>query len=458
MNGPLSRRRLLAAAGILVGGAALGSGARIWDDRRRYGDLPAHKEIFLLTGEEISVGDQRRHFAEAWSRQANLALPGSPPARISVQLVELEGTTDQQFSEIAAAAQTGDHRYDVVNVDVAWMASLISYGYLAPFPEAGLRKVRQADLYEKAWKTTVRSDGGHTTCYGLPFASNVPLLFYRKDLVENPPGTFEEAVKMGQEVLASPKKRGALNDGAVAYVGQFDDYEGLSVNALEAIWSGGGDHITLDANCVAALNHLVGEYRAGHIQGDNEKGSLERFREGGAVFLRNWSYAYHQLVNAPAFKRPGDEGTNLGVVALPWPGVLGGQNLAVTGGSPLRDAAADFVVWMTSAERVGQTFVCGGYGSPWHPSYAHTGRRPGCGTDESDSSGRPLSQKDLDFFIEQTKVSLDKARARPLETWYPEYSRHLRSNLIRAMRGETDLDEKRMCEEFGKLTGATSCA
>ncbi|GAA3070206.1 extracellular solute-binding protein [Streptosporangium carneum] len=427
MNGELSRRSLLAGAGVLAG-AALGVGGRLWQDRRRYGELPPHNGLVLLSGEELSRGEQRRKLVGEWN---------SDEKHPHVTLIELEGSTDLRRSEIVAAAQMGGHRYDVVNVDVAWMAELIDRGYLAEFPSLDTR-----DFYGSALKTV--SAGGKR--YGVPFASDAPLLYYDKRIASEPPRTFMDAVDLGRRL----KKDLGEEEQVYAYAGQFMDYEGLTVNAMEIILSNGGDYLEFDGLAVEALRHLVGCLRDRSVVGEEEKNSLRLFREGRAVFLRSWSYAFHQLVDVPPFK---DDNERLGVVALPWPGVLGGHNLAVTTTSALRREASDFIVEMTAPGSVQRTFGCGGYASPRPSSYSD----PKCpGIDEGASVASETEEErtpDLKEFAANVHLSLTRTETRPLTSWYPDYSLVLRRHLMRARAGDGEIDDRELREEVRRIRG-----
>jgi hypothetical protein len=98
------------------------------------------------------------------------------------------------------------------------------------------------------------------------------------------------------------------------YVSQLAHYEGLTVNALEAIWAAGGDvvsgnRVVIDSEAArAALQQLA---RGLAATGDlppavlpasttfTERTSTEAFRSGAVALMRNWPVAYGQLKNSP---------------------------------------------------------------------------------------------------------------------------------------------------------------
>src|SRR5919206_203115 len=80
---------------------------------------------------------------------------------------------------------------------------------------------------------TARYDG---RLYAVPYVTNAGLLLYRKDILDKegvpPPRTWAE--------LEHDAKTIAPKYGIEGYAGQFLPYEGLTVNAAEAVYSAGG--------------------------------------------------------------------------------------------------------------------------------------------------------------------------------------------------------------------------
>jgi multiple sugar transport system substrate-binding protein len=68
---------------------------------------------------------------------------------------------------------------------------------------------------------------------GPPYNSNAGFLYYRTDLVDEPPTTWDELKDVG---LAA-----AEEEGIAGFVGQGAQYEGFVVNWLEYFWGAGGE-------------------------------------------------------------------------------------------------------------------------------------------------------------------------------------------------------------------------
>ncbi len=145
------------------------------------------------------------------------------------------------------------------------------------------------------------------------------------------------------------------------YAGQFQKYEGLTVNFAEAVNGAGGvivgddgkPNVNTDA-AKAGWNTMVGFYKDGTIPKAaitwQEEQGRQAFQNGNLVFLRNWSYVYN-LANKTdgSSKIPGD----FDIAPLPGltgPGVssLGGHNMAIAANATNKGTAADFIKFMTS--------------------------------------------------------------------------------------------------------------
>ena len=277
-----------------------------------------------------------------------------------VQFVEMPPATDNHRAQLRTRAQDLANVdpdkyqslcYDVMTMDVIWTAEFARAGYLVPLDPAEFhvdkllrRPVDAVTLDGKLWAVPMRTDVG--------------LLYYRKDLVEAPT-TWDELIKSARAV-------GPAN-GMDGYVSQFDRYEGLAVNAFEAVWAHGGavltphgDVLVDSPQAVAGIEMLANGIRDGWIPrtalGYGEEQSREAFQQGHAVFLRNWPYVYAQLA-AP--KSPVAD--KFGVAPLPGPGALGGWNLGVSSCSTHRRTARDFIEFVVSETNQRHLFEKAGF-------------------------------------------------------------------------------------------------
>jgi multiple sugar transport system substrate-binding protein len=269
-----------------------------------------------------------------------------PDQKVTVK--QQSDQADQQLSDLEQHFQAKDSGYDVVTVDVVWTAEFAAKGWLVPL--TGKFKIDTAPLLP----ATVTAATYANTLYAAPFASDGGLLYYRKDLVPTPPKTWDELIadckgKTSNTITGS--KPGC-------YAGQFAKYEGLTVNAAEAINAAGGqivksDGKTPDVNTpqsAAGLSFLVNGFKQGYIPkeaiGFQETESLNAFAAGQLVFMRNWPYADAILGGADS-KVAG----KFGIAPLPGPNghgasSLGGHSLAVSKYSKHQATGYAFVKWI----------------------------------------------------------------------------------------------------------------
>ncbi|MEU5637524.1 ABC transporter substrate-binding protein [Streptomyces rishiriensis] len=336
-------RGLLVLAVVLTGHAASGAHA---DD----GTSGDRGPLTLATAGDLTgyLGP----LLQGWNRTH----PGE-----KVTLVELPDSADETHAQMATDLRGGDRsRFDVLNIDVSWTSEFAAAGWIRPLPrdrfplKAFLRPVVDTATY----------DG---RLYAVPYVTNAGLLLYRKDVLAAegvpPPRTWAE--------LERDAKTIAQRHGLDGYAGQFLPYEGLTVNAAEAVYSAGGSILgdegaRVTVNSAAAregIGFLARGVREGWIPRQaltyKEEESKQAFRDGRLLFLRNWPYAY-AVASAPGSPVAG----KIGAVPLPGPdgpgrSVLGGSDLAVSTHARHPDSAARLIAYLTSEPVQRQVLVRG---------------------------------------------------------------------------------------------------
>jgi multiple sugar transport system substrate-binding protein len=281
---------------------------------------------------------------EGWNRTH----PGE-----KVTLVELPDSADETQAQMVTDLRDGDRsRFDVLNIDVNWTPEFAAAGWIRPLP----RDRFPLKTFLQPVVDTATYDG---QLYAVPYVTNAGLLLYRKDVLARegvaPPRTWAELERYAKTI--------ASKYGLDGYAGQFLPYEGLTVNAAEAVYSAGGsilgdegERVTVDSAAAReGIGFLARGVREGWIPREaltyKEEESKQAFQDGRLLFLRNWPYAYVGA-SAPGSKVAG----KIGAVPLPGPdgpgtSVLGGSNLAVSAHARHPDSAARLIAYLTS-ERV----------------------------------------------------------------------------------------------------------
>ncbi|KUL25165.1 ABC transporter substrate-binding protein [Streptomyces regalis] len=270
-----------------------------------------------------------------------------------VTLVELPDSADETHAQMTTDLRAGDRsRFDILNIDVSWTSEFAAQGWIRP----QARERFPLDTFLPPVVDTATYDG---QLYAVPYVTNAGLLLYRKDILAkeglDPPRTWSELERAAKTV--APKY------GLDGYAGQFLPYEGLTVNAAEAVYSAGGsilgdegERVTVNSTAAReGIGFLARGVREGWIPKRaltyKEEESKQAFQDGRLLFLRNWPYAY---VGASAKGSP--VAGKIGAVPLPGPdgpgtSVLGGSNLAVSAHARHPDSAARLIAYLTS-ERV----------------------------------------------------------------------------------------------------------
>lgn len=265
----------------------------------------------------------------------------------------LPAGSDEQHQFYAINLQANSPAFDVLAVDVIWVAEFAHAGWLHELALELPPQERGAFFPGPIEAVTYRG-----RVYAVPWFVDAGLLYYRKDLLEKHafpvPRTWDELARTAQAVMAR-------EPGIAGFVWQGKQYEGLVCNALEYVWSNGGEvlsggRIVLDTprnrqalTFMADLVHRYGVTPAS-VTTATEEPSRHVFGQGRALFLRNWPYAW-RLFQDPRSRVYG----KVGVTMLPHfeggapAATLGGWQLAVNRHSRYPEAGRKLVRYLTSA-------------------------------------------------------------------------------------------------------------
>ncbi len=422
-------------------------------------------EIRLATGTDLSSGGIRNRLLAEWNRRC----PDHP-----VRLVELAADADLQRSQMVAAEQAGGAGYDVLNLDVTWIAEFARAGLIRELP-----RTDDPDFLESARHT---AEFDHRV-WARPFNTDAGLLYYRLDLLRavHTPDSGPEghgpadwpALKRDVEQLDATLDRAAHPGYQAGYITQLGDYEGLTVNALEAVWSAGGELVGADGRPVAGskqqvraqsgLDQLAARYHDRSMmpptaRSADETESLRAFAAGEVAFMRNWPYAYSVLAQTLT---PGED---FEVTTLPArdqggsPGVsvLGGQNLAVTAESLHPEAAAALIGFLTGRQSE-RCLLEGGLAATRASAYTNGPQAPHClladaapdgaapdgatatpGTaSPAERKGRPEAVQGPDGlprYAQTLNRALTNARPRPATPYYEAFTHEVQAQVGRMLQ------------------------
>lgn len=261
----------------------------------------------------------------------------------------LPGNSDDVKKSLMTSLAAGDSEPDVFECDIIWVSQFAAAGWLLDVTE---NLEAKADEY---------LGGPLSTCYfgdkayAYPNYTDVGLLYYRSDLIDTPPTTWDELVQMSKDHIGK--------DGIeYGYIFQMFQGEPTPCNMLEFIKQNGGNDLVdgkfamNNSNTIEALefvNSLIDDGIAPEgVLSHKPDDSRAIFEEGKALFMRNWTYAYANA-NADTSKVKG----KVGVAALPVgpngkesSGTLGGWNFAINANTENKEASIAFAEFMSSYE------------------------------------------------------------------------------------------------------------
>ena len=399
---------LLSAAVVLAG---CGGSSNKSSGGNSGGD--ARGPITFVTGKDNS--GLMPHLAQAWN---------ACHANEKVTIKQQSDQADQQLSDLEQHFQAKDPGYDVVTVDVVWTAEFAAKGWVVPL------EGKYALPTDKLLKPPVTAATYNGKLYAAPYASDGGLLYYRKDLVSKPPTTWDEMIadckgKTGSSITGSKP---------ACYAGQFAKYEGLTVNAAEAINSAGGQIVKEDGKtpnvqtpeAKSGLEFLVNGFKQGYIPkealGFQETQSLNAFQAGQLMFLRNWPYADAILAGSGS-KVAG----KFDIAPLPGPkGVgassLGGHSVAISTYSKYKATALDFLKFVESDAVQSYNLTQGSNAPVLSSLYSD-----------------PTLVKKFPYLPVLLK-SIQNAVPRPVTPFYPAVTEAIETNVYAALQGTTSVD------------------
>ncbi|MFI7410909.1 ABC transporter substrate-binding protein [Streptomyces sp. NPDC049627] len=269
-----------------------------------------------------------------------------------VTFIQLPTDADAQRQQMIQNAETKSDAYTVLSLDVVWTSEFAAHQWIDKLPE-------QRFPLDKMLKPVVETAKYRDGLYAVPASSDGGMLYYRTDLLKKagiaqPPATWAELKADCAKVKKLPEA-----EGMSCYAGQFQKYEGLTVNFAEAVNSAGG--VVTDANgkpdvdtaaAKKGLDFLVDSVEDGTIPKEGitylEEDGRQAFQSGKLVFLRNWPYVYslagksdikgeYAVAPLPGLDGPGSSS-------------LGGHNLALSSFAKNKATALDFMKFFSSEE------------------------------------------------------------------------------------------------------------
>jgi multiple sugar transport system substrate-binding protein len=254
----------------------------------------------------------------------------------------LSNSSDQQRVSLVRRLAAKDSSIDILAMDVDWTAEFATAKWIRPWTGANATGVSTGVLAGPL--QTATWDG---KLYAAPINSNTELLWYRKDLVPNPPTTWGQMINDAIALAKQGKPHYIEEQGA--------KYEGLTVWFNSLVDSAGGGFLTKNDKIVVGHSTEVAAQIMRTLAGSPaadpglnvamEGTSQTAWEHGTAAFQINYPFVWSasQADSPSVFK-------NMGYALFPsvTPGTtpkvsIGGYNLGVSAYSTHPQLAFDAV-------------------------------------------------------------------------------------------------------------------
>jgi multiple sugar transport system substrate-binding protein len=267
---------------------------------------------------------------------------------------------DDQRVQMVRRLAAEDTGMDVLGLDVTWTQEFASADWIREWTGADADEAQRGTLAGPL--ETARYQG---KLYAAPKNTNVQLLWYRSDLVQQPPTTWDEMIEQARELKSRGKPYQVITMGA-QYEGLVVLYNTMVASAGGQILDADGTGAVLDAGAVTALEQLKrlatsGVTTPSFANATEDPARLE-FQSGTGAFQLNWPFVYPAL-------REGNPELAEKVKWARYPGVdastpsrvtIGGINLAVSAHSRHPAESFDAARCLRDAESQKITAIKGG--------------------------------------------------------------------------------------------------
>lgn len=334
---------------------------------------------------------------------------------VEVQLRATPDSADQRHQLYVQWLNARAADPDVLQLDVVWTPEFAAAGWLLPLD-------RFSPATTDFFPASIEANRWNGALFGLPWFIDVGMLYWRTDLLERAPATYEELRALATSAQATSHVRHGL-------VFQAARYEGLLTVYLEVLGGFGGSildddgRVAVDSEAgVAALTWMRDAIHAWGIVPDaaltwHEEETRFAFQTGASAMMRNWPYAFALLESADS-----PVAGRVGIAPMPAaPGgtptaALGGSQLAVNARSAQPEAAWALVEYLTApAQMLERARVAGQFPS-----------RPALYDD-------PRLQGTLGIDVSAARDVVAAARPRPVTPVYTQLSEILQIRLHQAL-------------------------
>lgn len=216
--------------------------------------------------------------------------------RYRIEYEVLPRGADDQRVQLVRRLAAGDRDLDILGLDVTWTQEFASAGWIREWSGEHRREAERGTL-----AGPLASASYEQRLYAAPKNTNVQLLWYRTDLVDEPPRTWDELITTAQRLRERGEPYQVLTMGA-QYEGLTVLYNTLTASAGGQILNPEGTEAVFDAGAVAALEQLR-QFATSGVTSPSFSNAMEdevrlAFQSGAGAFQLNWPFVYPAMREA----------------------------------------------------------------------------------------------------------------------------------------------------------------
>jgi multiple sugar transport system substrate-binding protein len=273
---------------------------------------------------------------------------------------KLPTAADGQRQQLVFRLAAHDPSMDILGLDVTWEAEMAQAGWILPWTGADKAAAENDTL-----PTMLQTATWKGQLYAVPYNTNTQLLWYRDDLVPNPPTTWDQMISDAEQLARQGKPHLIEIQGA--------QYEGVTVWYNTLVASAGGSVLnasstapSLGAPAMKALqimSRLAHSPAADPSLGVQMENDNRLAMEGGsAVFQLNYPFVYTSMqADNPQIFKHFKWAAYPGVIpGSPSHVTIGGIDLAVSRYSPHPDLARKAILCLRDRSNQSLAAIKGG--------------------------------------------------------------------------------------------------
>ncbi|WP_165423044.1 ABC transporter substrate-binding protein [Ktedonosporobacter rubrisoli] len=270
--------------------------------------------------------------------------------------------TDDLLTQYTNMLRARNASVDVLSIDIIYPAQFAASQWTVAISDTQWPAAERA----KFLPGPIKGCTYQNQLWAAPLRTDLGLLYYRKDLLPNPPKTWDELNSLATATAPSKIKYG--------YVWQGAQYEGLVCDFVEVLYGYNGtildpndpSKVTINSpearQALTRMVSWVGTISPEAVTTYQEDPARQVWQNGNAALMRNWPYAYALSSDPKQSQIVG----KFDISAMPYGGsgtvghsAIGGWNLAINAFSKKADACWEFIHYMLQDDAQKQLAIKG---------------------------------------------------------------------------------------------------